>query len=200
MSCENLFAGDEITFEFSKKFTYRHAWMKHKAFYMNAMLPANSICKGKILATAEILSPLAESLLVKDWLVKIDARLPNHIRKTRGHLFTPAKPTLACNQKALSDQIPQMLVELSRDQDSAQIGRLSMSQYQQKSRPQSQQNSKPQYQVRPRSSAQFSSQIQRRPASSTNQQPSCFHCLQAGKVDVARTHTSSACYSQTNRS
>ena len=188
---ENLLAGDEMTFDFSKKFTHQHAWMKLKAFYMNAMLPANSICKGKVLVAPETLSPLAESLLVKDWLVKIDPRLPNHIRKTRGHLFTPAKPTLACNQKGISDQIPQMLAELSRDQESAQITRLAMSQFQQKP--------KPQFQIKARNQSQSFAQPQRR-AASTAQQPSCFHCLQAGKVDAAKTHTSSNCYSQTNRS
>ena len=166
---ENLLAGDEITFEFSKKFTYQHAWMKLKAFYMNAMLPANSICKGKNLSSAEVLSPLAESLMVKDWLVKIDARLPSHIRKTRGHLFTPAKPTLACNQKAISAQIPQMLTELSRDQDSAQIGRLSMPKYQQqKARPQFQQKFKPQ--VMPRSFTQPPSLTQRNQTTPNSQQ------------------------------
>ena len=51
-----------MTFDFYQKFTHQHAWMKLKAFYMNAMLPANSICKGKVLVAPETLSPLAESL------------------------------------------------------------------------------------------------------------------------------------------
>ena len=181
---ENLLAGDEITFVITKKFTYQHAWMQLKAFYMNGLLPANSTCKGKALVDPEVLSPMAESLLVKDWLVKIDPRLPNHIRKTRGHLFTPLKPTLACNQKALCDQIPQMLSELNKDADSANIGRLPVgkSQFQQKPKPFLYQPKNP-------------SQLQKRQYSTP--QLSCYHCLQAGRVDAAKTHLSANCYSQT---
>ena len=181
---ENLLAGDEINFLISKKFTHQHAWMQLKAFYMNALLPANSVCKGKALADPEILSPLAESLMVKDWLVKIDPRLPNFIRKTRGHLFTPLKPTLACNQKAICDQIPQMLSELNKDADSSNISRLAMSHtpFPQKPRPNI-------YQPRTQT-------VTQRPSST--QQTSCYHCLQAGRVDRAKTQTSSSCYSQTN--
>ena len=44
--------------------------------------------------------------------MKIDPRLPGHAHRTRGHLFTEAKPTLACNQRILCDQIKTMLNEL----------------------------------------------------------------------------------------
>ena len=45
-------------------------------------------------------------------MIKIDSRLPLHIKDTRGHLFTPDKPTLSCNQKVLCDQITPLLAEL----------------------------------------------------------------------------------------
>ena len=188
---ENLLSGDEINFTITKKFTYQHVWMQLKAFYMNGLLPANSICKGKALADPEVLSPMAECLLVKDWLVKIDPRLPNYIRKTRGNLFTPLKPTLACNQNAICDKIPQMLSELNKDADSANISRLAMSQtqFQQKPKPLSYQ---------PRNPPNTNPQFQKR--QSSTQQPSCYHCLQAGRVDAAKTHISASCYSQTGKS
>ena len=50
--------------------------------------------KGKELTADEVLSPLAENFIVEKCLFKIDERLPNHVKNTRGHLFTEARPTL----------------------------------------------------------------------------------------------------------
>ena len=91
--------------------------MQVKDFICSGLLPAGSRFEGKEMANNEVLSPVAKNFITKEWLMKIDARLPKHIRDTRGHLFTADKPTLACNMKTIADQIPTMLAELDGASD-----------------------------------------------------------------------------------
>ena len=109
---ESFLDGLEIKFEFDENFTYSQAWMVLKDHYISSLLPNNSRCMGKVSTNKEVLSPLAINFLVREWLLKIDKRLPLHVKNTRGHLFTEERPTLACNQAILCDQMEVLLQEL----------------------------------------------------------------------------------------
>ena len=109
---ESFLDGINIKFDFDNSFTYQQAWMMIKDHYISSLLPSGSKCMGKTLTADETLTPLATNFLVEKWLTKIDPRLPDYVRTSRGYLFTEARPTLACNQQILSDQIDQMLHEL----------------------------------------------------------------------------------------
>ena len=116
---ENFLDGMDIKFEFDDSFTYQQAWMMIKDKYVSSLLPAQSKYMGKTLQTKETVSPLAMNFLVREWLQKIDTRLPEHVRTSRGHLFTTERPTLACNQEILCDQIEVMLQELDGKETSS---------------------------------------------------------------------------------
>ena len=109
---EHFLALDDLSFEFSNGFTYMQAYMEVKDFICSGLLEADSRFEGRNYDAKEILSPVAKNFIAKEWLLKIDPRLPKHVRDTRGHLFTEARPTLSCNLKTLCDQIPTMLAEL----------------------------------------------------------------------------------------
>ena len=109
---ENFLDGMNLKFEFDDSFTYQQAWMMLKDKYIPSLLPSQSQYMGKTLQAKETISPLAMNFLVREWLQKIDLRLPEHVRTSRGHLFTAERPTLACNQQILCDQIDIMLQEL----------------------------------------------------------------------------------------
>ena len=102
---ESFLDGMNLKLEFNDSFTYSQGWMTVKDQYYSSLLPANSKCMGKTLQSKEVISPLAMNFLVREWLTKIDPRLPEHVRTSRGHLFTTERPTLACNQEILCDQI-----------------------------------------------------------------------------------------------
>ena len=109
---ESFLDGLNIKFDFDDTFTYQQAWMMIKDQYISSLLPVNSVYMGKTMQAKETLSPLAMNFLVREWLQKIDPRLPEHVRTSRGHLFTTNRPTLACNQQILCDQMDVMLQEL----------------------------------------------------------------------------------------
>ena len=109
---EHFLALDDIKFDFSGSFTYQQAYMEVKDFICAGLLSVGDRCENKALTIKETLTPVAKNFITKEWLIKIDPRLPKHIRDTRGHLFTADKPTLACNQKIICEQIPTMLAEL----------------------------------------------------------------------------------------
>ena len=116
---ESFLDGLDIKFEFDESFTYQQAWMMLKNKYVSSLLQKDDICMGEKRDNKEVLSPLAMNFLVREWLQKIDPRLPNHVRHSRGHLFTTQRPTLACNQEILCDQIDTMLQELDSKETSA---------------------------------------------------------------------------------
>ena len=115
---EHFLALEDLKFDFSKGFTYQQAYMEVKDFVCASLLNDGDRFEGKALPRKEILSPVAKNFITKEWLLKIDPRLPKHIRDTRGHLFTDDKPTLSCNQRVICDQIPTMLAELDGKSDS----------------------------------------------------------------------------------
>ena len=62
---QDILNGSSMEFHFSEKFTYQHAYIQLKDFYMSALIPKGSRWKGKTLTDAETLSPLAEFLIIE---------------------------------------------------------------------------------------------------------------------------------------
>ena len=186
---ENFLEGSNLKFEFGPDFTYQQAWMQVKDFYTSSLLPAGSKFMGKTLDKKETLSPLAHMFLVKEWLSKIHPDLPDYIMKNESHLFTPDRPTLACNQQLLCDKMDSLLQKIenreSPSNSSLQIGNIR-----------TQPGSRGRFQARgggPRFSS-FGGQPNRPffPRQRFNQQ-SCYICLEAGRTDAAQYHTARDC-------
>ena len=184
---EQFLAGNEVKFDFNDNFTYQQGYMFLRDHYISAMPEEGTNFKGRAITTREKLSPLAELFIVEKWLSKIDPRLPNHIYKTRGYLFTEQRPTLACNQRVLADQIDTMLNELDGNSDkefcvNAVNNRRGSSwkfnTYQQYNRAHRgfSRNRTPQQ------------QFQR-----THNPDRCRHCLEARRYDASQTHQSNMC-------
>ena len=119
-----------------------------------------------------------------------EKRLPGHISKTRGHLFTDERPTLACNQRILCDQIDTMLAEINGVSNAASnvnIGSIP--------------SRKPgfagaSYPVQ-RGLRGFRGQG-RAPSGPRQIRPpalpaTCQHCLEARRYDASTTHPSNRC-------
>ena len=186
---ESFLDGLNLKFEFDDSFTHQQAWMMLKDHYISALLPSGSRCMGRTLTADETLTPLATNLLVEKWLLKIDLRLPDYVRTSRGYLFTEERPTLACNQQILCDQIDQMIHELdSRDSSSSNNVNISyVPQFNRggrgysrprpfRSRGRGRGNPSPRYQEQGRRSS-FS----------------CHLCLEARRYDSSITHSASTC-------
>ena len=117
----------DIKLEFSEKFTYEMGYMKLKDFFMSSLLPAGSTFKGRIRNADETLSPLAENFILKEFLQKVHPKLPEHVKSTKGYLFTEDKPTLACNKSRIMDLIDTMVQEIENLESGAN-GVISMGQ------------------------------------------------------------------------
>ena len=117
---ENFLALDDLKFDFDCNFTYQQAYMEVKDFVCASLLKKDMKFEGKKATANEILSPTTKNFITKEWLSKIDSRLPKHVKDTRGHLFTEERPSLACNQRILCDQIPTMLAELEKTENVSQ--------------------------------------------------------------------------------
>ena len=163
---------------------------------MSALLPRGSIWKGKTLQSAETLTPLAESLIIEKWLLKIHPALPTHVKKTRGHLFSSSAPTLGCNQSEICKQIDIMLAEIEKDQDTVSVNRISSGNF-------GSWRQSPQQNFHPRAPS-FGSYA--RPAFYPRSAPPqqnlfpCQLCLQAGKPEyAARSHSTAQCQSSLPR-
>ena len=191
---ENFLDGLDIKFEFDENFTYSQAWMTLKDHYISALLPSNSKCMGKLTTSKETLSPLATNFLVREWLMKIHPKLPAHIKNSRGHLFTEEKPTLACNQSILCDQMEILLQELDA-KDGTSTNNVSVGYI-----PNGRGRGNPPGMLRgsnfPRG-GRFQrgrgQQFNLRQPASARRQPSCQICLEARKYDSAIGHTTQAC-------
>ena len=109
----------DIKLEFSSSFTYEQGYMLVKDFCMESLLPTGSRFKSRTLTEPEKLSPLAENFIMKEFLVKVHPRLPEHIRTTKSHLFTADRPTLACNKSILIDLMDSMLSEIENMENMA---------------------------------------------------------------------------------
>ena len=202
---ENFLAGNDLKFEFNSSFTYQQGMMQTRDFYTNSLLTKNSTYKGKPYPKEEELSPLAENFIVEKCFQKIDPRLPDHIKNTRGHLFTDERPTLACNQKILLSQVDAMLAEL----DGKEPSNINVGQVRQPGRrpgpglvprfpyrPQPFRGQPPfgggRPPFRPPSRGYF-----RGPRANFNPQydrnSGCYKCLEARRYDAAKFHTARDC-------
>ena len=94
---------------------------------MSSLLLQGARFKNGILDRAETLSPLAENFIMKEFLFKIHPKRPEHIKSTKGHLFTIERPTLACNKSILIDMIDSMLAEIE-NADSLAAANISVGQ------------------------------------------------------------------------
>ena len=122
---EHFLGLEDLNFQFDGSFTYQQAHMEIKDFVCAGLLQPGMMFETKPATAKEILSPATKNFITKEWLMKIDPRLPKHVRDTRGHLFTLERPSLACNQRILCDQMATMLAELDSKPNSSQ-GNISM--------------------------------------------------------------------------
>ena len=187
---EHFLAGNDIKLVYNETFTYQQGYMYWRDYYTGSVPEQGTKFKNKILAEKGKISPLAELFIVEKWLTDIDTRLPKHVNKTRGQLFTAERPTLACNQRILCDQIETMLAELngaSNTTNNVNVGFVP---------------------ARKPGFAGASYPVQRglrgfrgqgrapsgprqiRPASLP---ANCTHCLEARRYDASTTHPSSRC-------
>ena len=172
-------------FKVEKNESYMQAYMRLRSFYLDATLQQGTNFKGAPVTQPEKLSPLAECMIVEKWLNMIDSKLPDHVLSTRSYLFTPQKPTLACNVKELSDQIDTMLGEINASEQAeanliSAVNRLGIQQ--------------PAY----RNQRSYNQQRNFRPQ--TRQQmivrntgQSCSYCLGAGRTRMAQEHPTFRC-------
>ena len=174
---KDFLKADNINFTFDQNFTYQQAYMQIRDFYMNSLLPGNTMFKGKNRSQTEVLSPLAEQFIIKEWLIKIDPRLPYHIRRTRGHLFTESKSTLACLQDILADQIDTMLAEMdtktSQSTNNLSVGQVPF--------------------IYRKNTPQPYPKFPNKQGPARHQEMACTACLQARRYDEARSHIASNC-------
>ena len=190
---ENFLEGMNLKMEFNDGFTYSQGWMMIKDYYISSLLPNNSTCMGRKLSSKEVLSPLALNFLVREWLTKIDTRLPEHVRNSRGHLFTTDRPTLACNQEILCDQIDIMLQELD-GKDMTSTNSVNVS-YIPSSRgrgfPRGGGTQRTRYNRGGRGGGQH--QTPRYQSQGRLPQQSCYLCLEARRYDSSITHSAQVC-------
>ena len=209
---ENFLKGNDIKFEFSNTFTYQQAYITMKDFYTNSLLKKGDVFNGKRLSKDEELTPMAENFIIEKTLLKIDSRLPDHIKNSRGYLFTEDRPTLTCNQKILFSQIDMMLAEMDgTESESASINFIQSS----SSTPISQnyiRQSNPRSRFRgnfrggfrggffPQRPQRFQTRPPIRMQQRTFQQPyqqgrgqNCDRCWEARRFDAAKCHDNQNC-------
>ena len=136
-------------------------------------------------------------------LSKIDTRLLEHVKNTRGHLFTEQRPTLACNQKILFTQIDTMLAELDgKDPGSISVGQVPIRTFRNPAqssgfpfRGQPRFRGQP-FRGYPRPSYPRPSYQTSRPPFARNARDSgsgCIRCLEARRYDASKLHTLKEC-------
>ena len=108
-----VLAGADIKVDYSAEGqTHAQGLQAFREFYSDSLLDKGDLYKGKAMGKKEPLSPLAENLIVKEWLDSIDKRLRGHIMRTRGHLITADRPNLSDIQHILCEQMDTLLAEL----------------------------------------------------------------------------------------
>ena len=188
----------DIKFEFDQSFTYEQGYMKIKDFCMQSLLPQGATFKSRQLQQAESLSPLAENFIMKEFLQKVHPKLPDHIRSTKGHLFTADRPTLACNKSILIDMMDSMLAELEALENQT-INRVSVANIAQSRpfRPHRGNYSMRQH-IKPFNNRGRSNFRSPRPSFTLrNQAPfrkeHCTYCIEAKMYDASKCHSFSTC-------
>ena len=191
----------DIKLEFSPTFTYEQGYMTVKDFFMSSLMPQGKKFKNKVLAQAETLSPLAENFIMKEFLQKVNPKLPEHIKNTKGHLFTADRPTLACNKAILIDLMDSMLAEIE-GVDSLAASNVSVGQIGQ-SRPFRGGRGGPRFPYRGQNSFRGTPRGFPTPRGSRPPFPSrfqvqgrkedCTFCVEARRFDSSKGHVSSQC-------
>ena len=97
---ENFLALKDLKFDWDIV-TYQQGLMEVNDFGCAGLKKKGEEIDGKTLANNEPLAPALKNFIFKEFLTKVDKRLPKHVKETRGHLFTAARPSLACNQHNL---------------------------------------------------------------------------------------------------
>ena len=190
---EQFLAANDIKFNFDDTFTYQQAYMHLRDHYISSMPEYGTKFKGKDLTTKGKLSPLCELFIVEKWLAKIDPRLPAHVSKTRGYLFTDERPTLACNQRVLADQIETMLTELENS-NTTELFNISANNSFNINAVNNYQSSRGAGNSNRRS---FRGSTNPFPRNRNFNKPSantpCQHCLEAKRYDASLTHPTDKC-------
>ena len=92
--------------------TYQQLFQAVRERYCSSLLKKGDKFKGKLLERDETLTPFGENTIVEKWLDLINPGLKAHVVQTRGSLFNDERPTLADNQRQLSDQMDTLLQEV----------------------------------------------------------------------------------------
>ena len=188
----------DIKLEFSPSFTYEQGYMMIKDFCMESLLPTGSHFKGRILDEPEKLSPLAESFIMKEFLHKVHPKLPEHIRNTKGHLFTRDRPTLACNKALLLDLMDSMLSEIE-NLDTIATASIRVNQVtqnrMQSSRGRGYRSIQGSYNRGgiPRYNQRFNRTPQTLSRFSAPRRQDCSFCVEARRYDSSKGHTANNC-------
>ena len=122
---ESFLAIDDLKFDFDASFTHQQGFMEVKDFVVASLKKKGETMDGKVLEVNEPLTHALKNFITKEWLSKVDSRLPRYVKETKGHLFTAERPSLACNQRILCDQIPAMLADLDKT-DTIQHGNVTI--------------------------------------------------------------------------
>ena len=189
---EHFLAGNDIKLVYDENFTYQQGYMHWRDYYSSTLPEKGTMFKEKTLDEKDKISPLAELFIVEKWLRDIDERMPGHVQKTRGHLFTTQRPTLACNQRILCEQIDTMLAELNGASNTSNTGNVNVGFVP---------SHKPKYGGTPfpvqrgLRAGGFRGQG-RAPTGPRQFRPApqaCQHCLEARRYDASTTHPTNKC-------
>ena len=126
----DLYDATEAGYDEEKDDSYDIAYMKMKDQFEDLLSDKGSKYHGEVLATAEAMTPLAESMITIQWLKSIHPGLPKHIKERHSHLFSDEKPNWADLQPDFVKMIDTLLTEVeNRDSEEGdvRVGRLGSS-------------------------------------------------------------------------
>ena len=114
---ESFLGIEDLKFDFDSNFTHQQCFMEIKDFvYSSLKKIGDTVADGVAVTENEQVTYALKNFITREWLAKVDIRLPKYVKETKGHLFTLARPSLADNQRILCDQIPAMLAELDKSE------------------------------------------------------------------------------------
>ena len=123
----DLFDATETGYDEEKDGSYDIAYMKMKDQFEDLLSDSGTKYHGDVLATAEAMTPLAESMITIQWLKSIHPGLPKHIKEKHSHLFSDEKPNWADLQPDLVKMMDTLLTEVENRDDheaDARVGRI----------------------------------------------------------------------------
>ena len=108
----DLYTATEEGFDEENDSSTDVSFMKMKDGFEDLLSTEGTMYHGEPLETDEALTPLAESIIVIQWLRSIHPLLPKHIKERHSHLFTPEKPNWADLQPDFVKQMDTLLAEV----------------------------------------------------------------------------------------